>query len=135
MDDKIRPALDIKIDIPNNKYDEYIMRIMRQYLGLQPDDMSQDAHINSLPPIVLLDTMMEQEDDVFGCSEKYVKWISDLFHINIINATDDKYVCTKRMEDLTVVLPIYACRQAGIEPNDKVDIFYNNGSIIIKKGT
>ncbi len=64
------------------KYQEYIMEILRQRLGLQPDDTSKDYEIACLTPNEVFTHVLEWEG-IIGYEYKMKMWIRDIYGVFI----------------------------------------------------
>lgn len=64
------------------KYDKYIYKIVRQWMGLDEDDKSRDNEINSLSPREVFEAILEW-DGIIGYGDKILRWIEDCFNIKV----------------------------------------------------
>lgn len=61
-----------------NKYPEYIMCYVRQRLGLQPDDTSEDGVINAMGASEVFSHVCNWHG-IMGYSDTIMVWIKDIF--------------------------------------------------------
>ena len=65
-----------------NKYPEHIMRTLRQRLGIEPNDTSEDAEINTYSPSEAFEGMLHWEG-IIGYTETIKYWIESIYGIDI----------------------------------------------------
>lgn len=64
------------------KYPEYIMKDVRQHLGLDEDDTSMDSEIDSLSRSEILNVVCDWNGFV-GCAYRIKSWIEDIYQIKL----------------------------------------------------
>ena len=65
-----------------NKYPEYIMAILRQRLGLEPDDTSRDNELATYSQNEVFDEVCNYEGLIFY-GHRIRRWISDIYGIEL----------------------------------------------------
>ena len=65
-----------------NKYPEYIMEMLRQRLGLEEDDTSRDAEINSYSSNKAFEEVLVWEGFI-GYARHIKMWIADIYGIDL----------------------------------------------------
>lgn len=66
------------------KYSEIVMQNLRENMGLEPNDTSQDKYIESLGRHEVLDRFLTWEG-IIGYTNKIEDAISDIYNVNLIN--------------------------------------------------
>ena len=67
-------------------YPEYIMRKLRQRLGLEEDDTSRDTEINMYSPNEAFEEILIWEGFI-GWSEIIKSWIEDIYKVDLNEAS------------------------------------------------
>ena len=70
-----------------NKYEEYIMRDLRQRLGLEPDDESKDDEIMLMSKDEAFESILEWEG-IVGYASLNRSYVEDIYKVNL-NGTED----------------------------------------------
>ena len=65
-----------------NKYPEYIMKVLRQRLGLDEDDTLRDDEINIYSPSEAFDEMLFWEG-ICGYTDTIIYWIEGIYGIDL----------------------------------------------------
>lgn len=73
-----------ELDIFENKYPEYIMRNVRENLGLESNDTSKDREINEMDKIRVLDAYLTWEG-IIGYTYEIISIIEDIFEVELNN--------------------------------------------------
>ena len=63
-------------------YPEYIMRMLRQRLGLEPNDTSRDEELSLMTPSDAFEEVLEW-NGLIGFSSTIKAWIEDTYGFNI----------------------------------------------------
>lgn len=66
------------------KYSERVMKNVRENMGLEPNDTSQDKFIEALGRHEVLDRFLTWEG-IIGYTNKIEDAISDIYNVNLIN--------------------------------------------------
>jgi len=70
-------------EIPaEKKYPDYIVRDVRQNMGLEPDDTSRDSEILTMTPAEIFDRGLEWQG-IIGYSHRILSAIEEIFDINL----------------------------------------------------
>ena len=73
----------------NNTYPEYVMKNVRQNLGLEPNDTSMDSEINNMSKREVFARCLEWEG-IIGYEYKILSLISEIFGVDLIDQEDKK---------------------------------------------
>lgn len=65
-----------------NKYPEYIICYVRQRLGLQPDDTSEDDAINAMSESEVFAHVCDW-NGLLGYGDTIMIWIKDIFRVDL----------------------------------------------------
>jgi len=71
-----------------NRYDEYVMKIIRQRYEINENDTSRDKEINELSPSSVLEEVLIWEG-IIGYGAKIKGWIKDIFEVDLDVISDD----------------------------------------------
>lgn len=64
-------------------YPEYILRCLRQRLGMNPDDTSQDEMFQSMEPKRVFGEVVHWNGLLGGYDRTIIKWIKDIFGVDL----------------------------------------------------
>lgn len=71
--------------LSSNQYPEYIMRMLREHEGLEPDNHNHDAVFQHMAPSDVFSKVLEQEGFV-NHDWTIKKWIRDIYKVNLDHA-------------------------------------------------
>lgn len=66
----------------NQKYCDYIMKVLRQRLGLDENDTSKDERINEMSESRVFKEMCEWEG-LIGYGSRLLDWVEDIYGIEL----------------------------------------------------
>lgn len=66
-----------------NKYPEYILRCLRQRLGMEADDTSRDEVFQKWGPRRVLEEVLSWNGLIGGWSGEVLSWIKDIYGVDL----------------------------------------------------
>lgn len=67
-----------------NRYEDHIMRYVRENLGLEPDDTSRDEEISNMSQSEVLDRVLTWHG-LCNYGDTVLNWVDDIFNVDLCN--------------------------------------------------